>query len=376
MDKKDAIGDTIPRRTALKALGLVALGGAAAATGVYLGNKIAHDEKSLARLSPDISIPESTLQEIGEINQNLTNLTNKIRDSEGGDVPDIDSNSIYVLNLTQGLFRRKIGREFNLINPDDFKTWILGEKGYQYKYEAEKPQVTGGSEQKRDQAAHILNAYLKEDQFRVASLTLTNRNNAGFNVVEWEAGSDFYLKGKENYPWDIYTRLIHELTHAGSPLNFVKGNDDKKVLLPYGLPRTVEFIKMWTDAFTQEYDYFRTRFFAAEGDQTLALIRKGGIGFGSALSEMVAMLTADYVFPTFDTAMQVLQGYNEPLDKFPLTETAIRKTIAFVNAGVNGLDVFPDGVPKRSVYFKGSLLGDLFWTIYNFAIEDVQKPKP
>lgn len=376
----------ISRAKALTVLSLIASGGLLAAASVYYGRRMYNDaddflryvenEKKFNQLhTPDVVIPEELLESISDIDKNLKSIEGKIRESEGGDVPKLDSNSIFALYIAQNLNSVPAVRNDFFENPDDFPVWVTGAGEYDYDFSNRKPEFTGGTEEKRSQAEEIFNEYFTADQFRVGEVKLTDRNNAGNNVIEWEAGSPGYTSGKFKYPWRLYSAYIHELTHAGVPLNFSKAGAEKAVLLPYGLKRTVEFVKMWTHAMDQEYDFFKLRFFKADGDETLSRIRSRQLGFGSALSEMVAMLSADYVFPSFDTFIEVING-GEPLDKFPLTERAIRKSISYVHHGIQGSDKFPDGVERRLWYSNGTYVGDLFWKIYNFAISDIQNPTP
>lgn len=382
MEKHDS-EPTISRAKALAVLGLIASGGALAAASVYFSRgiyrdfndflKSVEDERKNKSDSDDIIIPEEIQSDISEIDVHLKSIEEKIRESEGGDIPHIDSNSIFPLYVAQNLNSTPSVRNGYFVNPNDFSVWVTGQGEYGYDFTSHSPNISGGSEEKRAQTKAIFDDYFTNDQFRVVEIKLTDKNNAGNNIIEWEAGAKGYTDGKFNYPWRIYSALIHELTHAGIPLNFTKDGGDKVVLLPYGLKRTVEFVKMWTEAMDKEYEFFKMRFFRADGDQTLSRIKSSQIGFGSALSEMIAMLSADYVFPTFETFIDVING-NEPLEKFPRIENAIRKTIGIVHFGIKGLDSHPDGVERRGKYPNGTYLGDFFWKVYNFAIDDIQNP--
>jgi len=358
----------LSRRDFLK----LGLAGAAVTAEVLFLDEIRRLRKQAEALGnlgkPDIDIPPEQSKKIVEIDTQLRNFGEKIYLEEGGKVPNLNSDGILTIYLARNNLIPGI-RNAYFRNPDDFKVWITEQGSYSYDFKADRPAVTGGTTERQKQAREIFDAYLTDDQWRVVEVKLTDQNHAGGNMVQWQAGAKEYSDSKSPLPWGAYSAYIHELTHAGIPINESKMIDGKPVLLPYGLRRTLDFVGDWLGAMNQEYEYFQKRFFRAEGDQTLGRIRKEGVGnFGSALKEIIAMSCADYIFPPLnDDLIKIIQNKYEPLGNFPVTERAIRRSIAYVHYGVTAGDQYPDGIERRNGFESGSFAGDLFWKIYQFA---------
>jgi hypothetical protein len=79
------------------------------------------------------------------------------------------------------------------------------------------------------------------------------------------------------------------------------------------------------------------------------------------------MSCADYVFPSQMDHIKILDGDYEPYTDYPLTELAIKRSIAYVHYGVNALEEHPDGVERRNKFEEGTVVGDVFWKAYSFA---------
>lgn len=358
----------LSRRDFLK----LCLGGTVVAAEAILIDKLIQLRQQVESIGdlgkPDIDIPPEQLQKINLVDTHLKSLTGKMRQEEGGVVPELNSDSIFTIYLAKTNLVPGIRNGF-FRNPNDFKTWITEQGSYGYDFEADRVLVTGGIPERQTQAREIFDAYMKKDQYRVVEIKLTDRNHAGGNTIQWEAGAREYSNPKLSLPWGVYGAYIHELTHAGIPLNESKMVDGKPVLLPYGLRQTLNFVDDWLEAMNQEYEFFQKRFFRAEGDQTLGRIRKEGVGnFGSALNEIVAMSCADYIFPPLNGELiRIIQDKHEPFGNYPLTERAIRKSIAYVHHGVAAGNQYPDGIEQRNGFVHGTFAGDLFWKIYEFT---------
>lgn len=346
-------------------------GGVVAAEVLLLGRLIQLRQQAAALEDlgkPDIDIPPEQSEKISRIDTHLKTLAEKVRLEEGGVVPELNSDSIFTIYLARNNLIPGIRNRF-FRNPDDFKTWITEQGSYGYDFKADRALLTGGTPERQNQAREIFDAYMKDDQFRVVEIELSDHNHVSGNTIHWEAGAREYTDPKLPLPWGVYGAYIHELTHAGIPLNESKIVDGKPVLLPYGLRRTLSFIDDWLEAMNKEYEFFQKRFFRAEGDKTLGRIRKEGVGnFGSALNEIVAMSCADYILPPLnDELIKIIQDKHEPFGNYPLTERAIRKSIAYVHHGIAAGDQYPNGIERRNGLTQGTFAGDLFWEIYQFT---------
>ena len=150
----------------------------------------------------------------------------------------------------------------------------------------------------------------------------------------------------------------------------------RDLLLPYGLRNTLDHTSGWLNAMIAEYPYYSERFFHAEDDKTLGMIREGGKGsLTHAIGEMEAMSCADYLYPPGKQYEDVIVNEREPFQDYPLTENMIRKSIAYVHYGVIALREHPNGVDQRGDLARGTICGDIFQKVLDLYVQENRENK-
>jgi hypothetical protein len=255
-----------------------------------------------------------------------TQLAKKISDSEHVTISDLYFLPL-VLDWNTKFFNNPAVLTAILNNPQDYPAWLANTPHtYQLPTHSE-PEITGISSTQTTLAKQILETYVPSDRFRVGHISIGSSNSTtGSNLITWQ-------ESQSPSNMEIVRALIHELTHATTPLHSLVAQSDKDTkftLLGYGYKKTLAFYTDWLKVINNNYPYFQSRFFHAKGDGTLSLAAQSGQGFPRMLDEFIAMLCTDYVLPSPLTPPPPLP---------PQVETQIKVTLGYVFHGISGGNV-------------------------------------
>ena len=106
---------------------------------------------------PDIEIPQEELKKIAEIDRHLKNIRERIMRGEGGEVPELNSDSIFLIYLAKKSVAPFM-RSGLFAYPDDVKVWITGKGSYKYDFGAALPEFSGGTTERQKQAKEVFDA--------------------------------------------------------------------------------------------------------------------------------------------------------------------------------------------------------------------------
>lgn len=201
------------------------------------------------------------------------------------------------------------------VNPEDFYLWANGNlpKNPEKKSDPITDQVeilynVDDPPQRHlaSLAKNVLNTIVVNDKNRVRQIQLSDMNATSPSTgdVYWDMFGAY-----ATLPENLYgmQSLIHEIIHATAP-NFRKQNgenpqDKFRLAIESGtLPAMLEFYKTWNNTYVDNFDFFKKRFYDAEGDGTLAMVKEGNMGGidSGAMPEFIAMLCTDFVLPSKD----------------------------------------------------------------------------
>jgi hypothetical protein len=128
---------------------------------------------------------------------------------------------------------------------------MAGNGEYNYNFGQDKTIFNGGISKWRLQARELFDVYLKNDQFRVKQIKLSDINLSSGNGIFWHTRTPGLKENDSHLTWGALSSYIHEITHAGIPLSWYKDVNDKKLLLPYGFDRTLDFVSDWLKNFSE-----------------------------------------------------------------------------------------------------------------------------